>query len=130
MPVDLPGDAIVIRFAPTSPEKVLERAERGSRLYGRHLSSVFAARPRPGESDDDVIDRLLKASELANIDPASNRGYFVCSRADRLAASGFVFVKDGDEDEVAEHYSVDLGSAPAIEDAKRFLDAFDQRRKR
>jgi len=42
----------------------------------------------------------------------------------------FTFVKDGDDDEPAEHCTVDLGPAPTVEEAKRFLRVFDQVRRR
>lgn len=72
MPVDLPRDAIVIRFTPRTPEKILERAERDHRLSGRYALSVFADTQRVNESRQDTLARLLAASELSAIDAARN----------------------------------------------------------
>lgn len=130
VPVDVPRDAIVIRFKPTDPERVLQRAERDHRYSGTYGLSVFAAAPLPGEAEPDTIDRLLRASELANIRPDSNPRYYVCSRAGELLDRGFTFTKDGDDDEVAEHYTVDLGPGPTVEETKSFVQAFDQGRRR
>ena len=129
LPADLPGDAIVVRFPPATAEGALRRAERDSRLSGAYRLSVFVGVAQGGEGNDEVIERLLRASELS-IDPVSNRKFFVCSRADRLAREGFTLVKDGYEGELAEHFSVDLGPGPTLEDVQRFLGAFDQERRR
>lgn len=125
MRVDLPGDAIVIRFRPTTPESVLRSAEKEARRTdGRFGLSVFAAVAREGETSQEVISRLLKASELGGIDCESNPKYFVCTRAGELLSRGFTFCKDGDDDEVAEHYTVDLGAEPSLDDVGRFLEVF------
>lgn len=126
---ELNGDAIVIRFRPISPDSVLRSAEREFRRAGRYGLSVFADVPRDGESADAVITRLLAASELAGMSPQDNPKYYVCSRAEQLLHEGFTFVKDGDDDELAEHYTVDLGDEPRLVDVERFLGAFDRRRR-
>lgn len=65
---------------------------------------MFADLKRGAESNDDLHVRLLTASELHNIDPSRNEKYDVCARARNLQEAGFIFTKDGDEDEVPEHY--------------------------
>jgi hypothetical protein len=123
--VDIPGEAIVIRFRPTDPERVLQSAEKEARrTSGRFGLSVFAAAACEGESSQDVIRRLLKASELGGIDPRSHPKYFVCARAEQVLNMGFTFWKDGDDDEVAEHYTVNLGAELSLEVVGRFLEVF------
>ncbi len=122
--VDLPDDAIVVRFRPTDPERVLASAQKESRRTGHHRLSVFADTKRSGEDDQDVIQRLLDASELAGVDPSRNRRFYRCAAAAELKALNFAFYKDEDDDELAEHYSVDLGEDPTVDDAARFLSVF------
>lgn len=50
-------------------------------------------------------------------------------RAGDLLQAGFRFVKDGYDGEVAEHYSVELGEAPGIDDAERFVEQFEKMRR-
>lgn len=130
MSAELPRDALVIRFRPVGSEEVLRSAGKWYRYTGHYRLSVFAATPLEGESEADLRARLLKASELGGIDPAGNKKYYVCARAAELYDRGFLFCKDGDDDEVDEHYSVDLGPAPTIDDVARFLAAFGPAEKR
>jgi hypothetical protein len=128
---DVPEDAVVIRFRPTDPQSVLNSAEKEARRTGgRWGVSIFAAARRPGESTEEVIARLLVASELSGIDPSSNRKYFVCAQAKELLDEGFMFWKDEDDDELREHYTVVLGEPPTLDDAERFLRAFGEARRR
>jgi hypothetical protein len=128
---DVPDDAVVIRFRPIDPQSVLNSAEKEARRTGgRWGASVFADVPRPGESQEDVIARLLVASELSGIDPKGNRKYFVCAQAKELLDRGFTFWKDEDDDELQEHYSVVLGESPSVDDAVRFLEPFGEGRRR
>jgi hypothetical protein len=127
---EVPDDALVIRFRPTAPDDVWHSAEKEYRRIGRFRLSVFADVTRRGETDDDLRRRLLRVSEL-RINPAKNPKYFVCTQAGDLMARGFTFWKDGDDDEeVAEHYSVDLGTGATLEDMVRFLEAFGCAEKR
>lgn len=123
-------EALVIRFRPTSPEHVLNSALKEYRYSGYYRLSVFADVNQEGEGDAELRARLVKASELSGIDPSSNKKYFVCTRAQKLLERKFTFWKDGDEDEVEEHYSVDLGAQPTIDDVGRFLGVFDLEEKR
>lgn len=127
--VEVHEDALVIRFAPWSPENVLKRADQAFRRRGQHAASVFAALKQEGESDDDLRARLFVAAELHGINPVHNQKYDQCARAGELLALGFVFMKDGDEDEAAEHYSVRLGDSPQHEDVQRFLSVFTRERR-
>lgn len=128
--VDLPGDALVVRFSPTSAERVLRKAELLSRdSGGAHLVSVFVGVSGPDETQDAVLVRVLRATET-DFDPVKNRNFFVCARADTLVDRGFSFVKDGYAGEIAEHYSVDLGFSPTLADVERFLGAFERRKRR
>jgi hypothetical protein len=121
-PAEVPRDAVVIRFRPTEPEAVWNWACKEHRRVGRHRLSVFAAVPLKGETQQDVIDRLLRSSEMM-INPAKNKKYYVCTSAGLLDL-GFTFWKDGDDEERDEHYSVDLGNDATLEDVTRFLGVF------
>jgi hypothetical protein len=123
-PADVARKAVVIRFRPIKPDAVWEWACKEHRRTGRHRLSVFADIRRGQETEQDVIDRLLKASELAGIDPAKNKKYSLCTSAAELLDLGFTFWRDGDDDERDEHYSVDLGTDATLEDAVRFLSVF------
>lgn len=122
--VEIDRDAVVIRFRPTDPTAVLGWAEKEHRRTGRYRLSVFAAAASDGEAEEAVIERLLGVSELAGMDPKKNPKHWVCTAASELTALNFVFYKDDEEDEFDEHYSVDLGSAPTVDDAIRFLSPF------
>jgi len=124
MQANIPPDALVMRFTPVQAAAVLNKAAQEHRRTGHYRVSVFAAVARQGESVEAVEARLLRASELGHIDPASNLKYFTC-RAGALLERGFTFWKyDDDPDELPEHYSVDLGDSPTLDDAGRFLGAF------
>lgn len=128
--VEVAPDALVIRFSPVGPDNVLKRAALAARRRGYFTSSVFAAVKTGHEDDEALRARLLRASELHHIDPNRNEKYFVCARAGDLLDLGFVFMKDEDEDEAAEHYSVHLGDSPSREDVERFLSAFTIKERR
>jgi hypothetical protein len=127
--VALPGDALVIRFRPTDPDRVLKRAGDEYRRTGRHGASVFAAVGEPGETDVALKRRLLAVAELSGMKPEDHPKFYVCTRAEELYRRGFMFYRDGDDDEMDEHYSVDLGADAVREDAVRFLEAFDMERR-
>jgi hypothetical protein len=122
--VEMAGDAVVIRFRPTQPESVWNQACKEHRRIGRYRLSVFADVRRPDETEDGVIGRLLKASEVG-INPEKNKKFTVCTSSAELLDLGFTFWKDGDDDnERDEHYSVDLGVEAKQEDVDRFLAVF------
>jgi hypothetical protein len=119
-----PDDAVVLRFRPMSAQGVLDRAiAEADRSEGNHLHavSVWADHLSPGETREQLIDRLIAASKMR---AANNPYYWECSTAEELVRKGFTFDKDGDEDEPDVHYVVVLGDTPTIEDANRFVGAF------
>lgn len=122
--VQVPRDALVIRFRPIEPAAVRERAKREYRRSGAYRSSVFAAAAEQGEDPHTLRVRLLRAGQLSGIDPERNPKYYVCSTAAELYDRGFTFHKDGVPGELPEHYSVDLGSDLAVGDVELFLEAF------
>jgi len=63
-------------------------------------------------------------AELVGMEPERHPKFYVCEKAEELNRRGFVFYKDGDDDEQEEHYSVDLGAGAARADAERFLGGF------
>ncbi len=85
---------------------------------------MFATARRPGETDEALRRRLLAVAELVGMTPEKHPKYYVCAQAEELIRRGFAFYKDGDDDEVDEHYSVDLGTDATLDDAERFLGAF------
>jgi hypothetical protein len=129
MQVNIAPDAIVVRFAPVQPERVLNKAAQEYRRIRCHWVSVFAAEAGQGESDEAVAARLLQASELGGIDPARNPKYYTC-RAQELLDRGFTFWKYDEEPDKSkerpEHYSVDLGERPTLGDASRFAEVFGE----
>jgi hypothetical protein len=98
-PAEVPRDAVVIRFRPTEPDAVWNWACKEHRRIGRHRLSVFAAVRLKRETQQDVIDLLLRASELAGIDPERNKKYCVCTSAAEVLDLGFTFWRDGDDEE-------------------------------
>lgn len=135
--VNLPDDAMVIRFRPTAPESVLSRAAVEHRRIGVYGLSVFADVARSGEDRDDLIKRLLKASELDGMDPEKNKNVWVCAEARELRKPGFSFYKyTADEDpesrELPEHYSVDLSDVeptPSVATVEKFLAPFSSEKR-
>jgi hypothetical protein len=125
MQVQIPEEALVIRFRPTDPDRVLASAAKEYRRTGHYRLSVFAGAPAPGEDEAMLQDRLLRAAELDGIDLAKQPKYFVCTQAGMLLKGGFTFWKyDDDPSEPPDHYSVDLGEEPALRDVTRFLEPF------
>lgn len=117
-------DAVVIRFRPTDPDAVLRWAVKEHRRTGRYAVSVFADIQRAAEDRRAVIGRLLRVAQLSGIDPSSNRNVWICTSAERILEEGFTFHKDEEEDELREHYSVDLGEQPNVDDVRRLLGTF------
>lgn len=126
MPADVPIDpsALVVRFRPISPPDVLRWAGKEHSLSGRFGLSVFADVKRGDETDDDLKRRLVNVAGMGGINLESNRKFYVCTAAAELLQRGFVFYKNEYEDEPQEHYSVDLGPGPTVEDVERFLESF------
>lgn len=128
-PVELSPDAIVVRFRPTAEDAVLKQAEKERNRPdgpGRPRLSVFADVVRDDESRDDTIKRLVVAAGLAGLDLARNKKFYICGAAGGLQNSSFGFYKDGDGDEVDEHYSIDLGDNVTPARAAEFLGHFDE----
>lgn len=122
-------NALVLRFSPTSPKAVLERAERAFRESGRWLVSVWMDAAREGEGQDEVVRRLLEASAVGGIQAANNQKYYLCTSAKELTTRGFTFVKDGYDGEPELHCSVDIGTEPDLETAGRSLKPFTAARR-
>jgi hypothetical protein len=117
--------AVVIRFRPTDPDRVLASAEVERRRIGRFGLSVFADVARPDEDEDAVVARLLVAADLAGMGSDRHPKFWICATASEFLDEGFVFYKDEDDvDELPEHFSVDLGDVATLTDVRRFLDRF------
>lgn len=114
MPEDVDPEAVVIRFRPTELDSVVKGAQKEHRRTGFHRLSVFAARPFPGETQEQTEARLVRAAQLEGINLNKNSNYWVTRRSE---LADFEFHKDGDSDECPEHYSVDLGTAEGLADA-------------
>lgn len=125
-------NAVVLRFTPMSPQGVLKRAALDARRSdgkGHHTASVWADHAREGETREQVIARLLAATELHGLDPARNPHLWWCSSAQELLDEQFAFEKDEYPGEPPEHYSVILGYPPTLEDTERFVAAFKKERR-
>lgn len=114
----LPANAVVIRFAPNSATGILKRAMLANRQSGHFRVSVFASPPMPNESEESVTDGLLDAFERGGIAAANNEKYYLCASAGVVERLGFAFVKDGYDGEIPEHFSIDFGREPSLEDAR------------
>jgi hypothetical protein len=120
-----PGrDALVVRFVPIEPKHLLRSAKRVYKKYGVNHLSVFAGSRRQGETVDDLIARLLNAAELSGISASLNHTFWFCSAASDLMDDGFCFVKDEYDGELDEHYSINLGNSPTIQDTERLAAHF------
>jgi hypothetical protein len=121
MQVEVQPDAVVLRFRPTRPDAVLAWAGKEYRRTTHYRLSVFAASREPGEGDDDVRARLLRAANLTSLPLGRRAHHAVWTRAGDLLELGFTFWRDDDDpDEITEHYSVDLGDVPVA----LFLEPF------
>jgi len=122
-------NATVIRFSPIGAEAILKKAGQAHRHCGAHLVSVFASDPYPDENQDEVVARILAASELQDVKPETNKKFWWLAEAGLLYDSGYSLRKYGFEGEIPEHFSIDLGNSPTIEDAKRISELFIPRRR-
>jgi hypothetical protein len=116
--------AIVMRFRPTDPDAVLGKAEVEFRRAGHYGLSVFADVQRDGETEADVLRRLLAASLLDRIALSNNKRIFVCAQAVEITSMGFAYLKDDEADELDEHYCIDLGPDPTLDRVRQLLGAF------
>lgn len=86
---------------------------------------MFATVAIEGETEDDVVRRLSGVAELDHMDLKSHPKLYVCARAGNILDAGFVFMKDEEMDEMAEHYCVDLGpNEPTLDRAEAFAALF------
>jgi hypothetical protein len=121
-------EALVIRFRPTAPDAILRQAQKEFRRTGAYRVSMFADTKRGDESDEDLINRLLSAAELDGVNPDNNPKFWFCARASDLMDDGFRFVKDNEPGEPDEHYSVDLGKEPSLQDTEKLAAHFPESR--
>lgn len=127
--------AIVLRFppGPDSVVKILKEAKYNHRHHQRtraeswYRLSVWCDLPRPGESVEDVLLRLVHDAGLGQIRLEDVRNsFFWWTSASTLYEAGFDLVKDGEDDEPQNHYSVDLGLEPSREVVERFVTTFSE----
>lgn len=123
-------DALVMRFRPTAADALLRQAEKTFRFQGAYRLSVFADAARPEETETSLIRRLLRAAELSQISVDGNPKFWLCASAGQLMDDGFRFVKDNYAGEEPEHYSIDLGNQPTLEDTMRLSGHFPEARSR
>lgn len=120
--------ALVIRFRPSDPDAVRRSALKEFRRSGNYRISIFADSRKGNESEGDLIVRLLNAAKLSNIAPEGNKRFWVCAQAASLFDAGFRFAKDNYPGEEPEHYSIDFGSEPTVEDTKKLVELFSDQR--
>ena len=119
----------MIRFRPSEPAAILRSAQKEYRRSGKYRISVFADSKVEGETEDEqLIDRLLRAAQLSNIKPEGNKKFWLCARAAALMDDGFEFVKDNYPGEETEHYSIDLGNEPSLQDTEQLAGHFSESR--
>jgi hypothetical protein len=129
MPGQPDRDALVIRFKPIRADAMLASAQKEFRRSGSYRLSVFADSRHEGDpSDEAVIARMLEAAKLSHIDPNRNPKFFLCADARALMDDGFEFVKDNYAGEEPEHYSIDLGNDPSLQDTERLAGHFSEAR--
>jgi hypothetical protein len=116
--------SLVVRFKPDKPASVLEKVVQEFRRSGHPGVSVWVSAVRNAESQQDALDRILRASELGGIKAKTNRRYYLCAKAAQLLDGGFTFHKDGYACEPAEHFTVRLGNTPKLSSVNRFLSYF------
>lgn len=87
--------------------------------------SIWADVPRPGETRDQTLLRLIHAAKVGRIkvEDVRNDRFWSCT-AQTLYQAGFEILKDGEPDEPPEHYSVVLGHEATREIVGRFVAAF------
>jgi hypothetical protein len=124
-----------MRFPPGGEDevaKIMKEAKYVHRHHQREVEepwyrlSVWIGSPREGETEREVLQRLVVAAGLGGlrVDEERNRVLWR-STVGELLDQGFTFKKDGYPDEPDEHYSVDLGPAgPTREVVERFVKAF------
>ena len=128
---ELPSDAMVVRFRPTAAEDVLRWAGKSHRAMFDparvertfYRISVFADVKRPGEDDEALLQRLIRAAGLDGLNLGKNKHCWIARSGD-LQGLDVPFCKDGYEGEPEEHYSLDLGSHPTVGDVERVLSVF------
>lgn len=116
--VNVPAEAIVIRFRPTERERVLQKAVREHERSGVAALSVFADVCQNNETPVEAGRRLVNVANL----PSTNSKFWRTT-AGELLDRDFLFLKDEYDLEADEHYSVDLRKA-SLDNVVRFLEAF------
>lgn len=108
---------------------MLRQADKEFRNSGHHWLSVYADKRRDDETEAELIQRLLNAAEVSDVLRANNPKYWFCQTAAELLDDDFIFVKDGYDGEVPEHWSIDLGQNPTVADTMRLSGHFPEARK-
>jgi len=121
--VDLPPEALIVRFRPSKPEDVFNAAEKAFRYYSAYRLSCFADVKQPDEDDDAVIRRLIGVAQLGGLDIRKHKNCWYARSGD-LQDVGVTFWKDEDDDEEPEHYSFDLGTTLTPERVEQVLNLF------
>ena len=118
-----------MRFRPSAPDSVLASAAKEYRRVGRYALSVFADVARPledgtVEDEEAVCRRLVAVAGLGGGINLAGNPRFWSTTAGLLLDRRFVFIKDEDDDEIDEHYSIDFGTEANIDSISRFLEVF------
>jgi hypothetical protein len=128
-------EALVLRFPPGGPEhvrKILDEAKYTNRVHQRggdtrpwYRLSVWVDVQRAGESKAETLTRLVHAAKLGRIRVEDERNcVFWWTTVGTLNEAGFQLLKDGEDAEPMEHYSVDLGNELTRERVSEFVAAF------
>ncbi len=111
---ELPPDAIVVRFAPMTTERLMERAARDA-VEGHPRLSVFCRVQEEGQTVDELLERICAEA------PVTGKKVWL-STAQRIKEAGLELVHTPEPDC---HYDVDLGSGSLTEAVASFQTAFD-----
>jgi hypothetical protein len=115
---ELPPDAIVVRFAPMTTERLTERAQRDA-VGGRPRLSVFCRVQAEGQTVDELLERLWAEA------PVTGKNVWL-STTRRIQEAGLELVHTPEPDC---HYDVDLGTGSLADAVASFQAAFDPPRR-
>lgn len=121
--------AIVLRFPPGGADQlkaIVKEAKYTSRHFGQgYRLSVWASEPKPGETMEETLVRLVRAAGLGDLKVGDERNSRLWwAHASTLYDAGFGIGKDRYPGEPPEHYSVLLGDEATRAVVEKFVQCF------
>lgn len=124
----------MLRFPPGGQDDVTRIMKEAKYAHRHHQNvaaepwyrlSIWADTPLPDEPLAHTLTRLIEAAGLGQIRIADDRNSrFWWTTAQALYEAGFTILKDFEDSEPAEHYSVVLGEEIAKSIVESFVDVF------